>query len=237
MKARGADVPIPTDVVTATAFSADAPATVKAAEEMHEALKQAGESVALYHGRLPARERKQNQDLFMNGECRVMVATNAFGMGIDKSDTRFVIHLQVPANLEAYYQKYFNNRQEVLELAENYETEFTSRINAYEDYERRLDSLKAQIDAATKELESQREQIVADRRRLDGLRSSGRIEEYNSGVASFNGRVDAYNASVRRIQRDINTFNTLLEEQKSIAQELRSLNQSIDSRNLPELVQ
>ncbi|HEX8605131.1 MAG TPA: helicase-related protein, partial [Pseudoduganella sp.] len=60
---------------------------------------------ALYHGRLPARERKENQDLFMNGERRVMVATNAFGMGIDKSDTRFVIHLQVPANLEAYYQE------------------------------------------------------------------------------------------------------------------------------------
>lgn len=80
-------------------------ATVKAAEEMYEALEQAGESVALYHGKLPARERKENQDLFMNGERRVMVATNAFGMGIDKSDTRFVIHLQVPANLEAYYQE------------------------------------------------------------------------------------------------------------------------------------
>lgn len=143
----------------------------------------------------------------------------------------------LPPSLEAYYRKYFNNRQEVLELAENYESEFTSRINAYEDYERRLDSLKAQIDTATKELESQREQIVADRRHLDGLRSSGRIEEYNSGVAAFNARVDAYNASVRRIQRDITVFNTLLEEQKSIAQELRSLNQSIDSRNLPELVQ
>ncbi|WBS01638.1 RecQ family ATP-dependent DNA helicase [Pseudoduganella sp. SL102] len=80
-------------------------ATVKAAEEMHAALEEAGESVALYHGRLPARERKENQDLFMAGERRVMVATNAFGMGIDKSDTRFVIHLQVPANLEAYYQE------------------------------------------------------------------------------------------------------------------------------------
>jgi ATP-dependent DNA helicase RecQ len=80
-------------------------ATVKAAEEMHQLLQDAGESVALYHGKLPARERKESQDLFMEGERRVMVATNAFGMGIDKSDTRFVVHLQVPANLEAYYQE------------------------------------------------------------------------------------------------------------------------------------
>jgi ATP-dependent DNA helicase RecQ len=80
-------------------------ATVKAAEEMHQLLLDAGESVALYHGKLPARERKEHQDLFMEGERRVMVATNAFGMGIDKRDTRFVIHLQLPANLEAYYQE------------------------------------------------------------------------------------------------------------------------------------
>jgi ATP-dependent DNA helicase RecQ len=80
-------------------------ATVKAAEEMLDALTEAGESATIYHGKLPARERKANQDLFMAGERRVMVATNAFGMGIDKPDTRFVIHLQVPANLEAYYQE------------------------------------------------------------------------------------------------------------------------------------
>ncbi|MET0858888.1 MAG: ATP-dependent DNA helicase RecQ [Telluria sp.] len=80
-------------------------ATVKAAEEMLDALTEAGESATIYHGKLPARERKANQDLFMEGERRVMVATNAFGMGIDKPDTRFVIHLQVPANLEAYYQE------------------------------------------------------------------------------------------------------------------------------------
>jgi ATP-dependent DNA helicase RecQ len=80
-------------------------ATVKAAEEMHQLLEEAGESVTIYHGQLRAAERKANQDLFMNGERRVMVATNAFGMGIDKPDTRFVIHLQIPANLEAYYQE------------------------------------------------------------------------------------------------------------------------------------
>jgi len=80
-------------------------ATVKAAAELYALLEEAGESVAIYHGKLSAKERKENQDLFMNGERRVMVATNAFGMGIDKPDTRFVIHLQVPANLEAYYQE------------------------------------------------------------------------------------------------------------------------------------
>jgi ATP-dependent DNA helicase RecQ len=80
-------------------------ATVKMAEEIHHLLQEEGESVTIYHGKLGAAERKANQDLFMNDERRVMVATNAFGMGIDKPDTRFVIHLQIPANLEAYYQE------------------------------------------------------------------------------------------------------------------------------------
>jgi len=80
-------------------------ATVRAAAQMQRILLEAGESVVLYHGKLSARERKENQDLFMEGARRVMVATNAFGMGIDKRDTRFVIHLQLPANLEAYYQE------------------------------------------------------------------------------------------------------------------------------------
>ena len=80
-------------------------ATVKAVTALTERLEALGESVTCYHGKLAARERQHNQELFMGGERRVMVATNAFGMGIDKPDTRFVIHLQVPANLEAYYQE------------------------------------------------------------------------------------------------------------------------------------
>lgn len=80
-------------------------ATVKAVQELYDKLKEAGESVSLYHGKLPASQRKENQELFMSGKTRIMVATNAFGMGIDKPDTRFVIHFQIPANLEAYYQE------------------------------------------------------------------------------------------------------------------------------------
>jgi ATP-dependent DNA helicase RecQ len=80
-------------------------ATVKAVEEVFEALQQAGQNATYYHGQMGAGAREGNQDLFMNGAARIMVATNAFGMGIDKPDLRFVIHYQIPANLQAYYQE------------------------------------------------------------------------------------------------------------------------------------
>lgn len=80
-------------------------ATVKAVEEVLGALQEAGLSVTAYHGQMGTRMRTENQDMFMSGASRIMVATNAFGMGIDKQDIRFVIHYQLPANLEAYYQE------------------------------------------------------------------------------------------------------------------------------------
>jgi ATP-dependent DNA helicase RecQ len=80
-------------------------ATVKAAEAVHAALRDAGIDAAVYHGKLGAGERKVRQDAFMAGQARVMVATNAFGLGIDKADIRFVVHYQMPAGLDAYYQE------------------------------------------------------------------------------------------------------------------------------------
>ena len=80
-------------------------ATVKAATAVHGALLAAGHSAGLYHGKLPAADRRAQQEAFMDGRCRVMVATNAFGLGIDKPDIRFVIHYQLPPTLEAYYQE------------------------------------------------------------------------------------------------------------------------------------
>ncbi|NUZ04975.1 RecQ family ATP-dependent DNA helicase [Piscinibacter koreensis] len=80
-------------------------ATIKAVETVYAALADAGESVTRYHGRLSAKDRRQNQDAFMDGQARVIVATNAFGLGIDKPDTRFVLHYQMPAGLDAYYQE------------------------------------------------------------------------------------------------------------------------------------
>jgi ATP-dependent DNA helicase RecQ len=79
--------------------------TVKACTEVFERLRDAGESVTVYHGKLAAVERNANQDEFMSGARRVMVATNAFGMGIDKADIRYVIHFQMPGSVQAYYQE------------------------------------------------------------------------------------------------------------------------------------
>ncbi len=58
-----------------------------------------------YHAGLPDEERKSLQDAFMTGRARVVVATNAFGMGIDKPDVRLVVHYEMPGTLEAYYQE------------------------------------------------------------------------------------------------------------------------------------
>ena len=80
-------------------------ATVKGAEAVHAALLEAGIEAALYHGKLGASARREQQDAFMEGRARVMVATNAFGLGIDKADTRFVLHYQMPGGLDAYYQE------------------------------------------------------------------------------------------------------------------------------------
>jgi ATP-dependent DNA helicase RecQ len=80
-------------------------ATVKAVEALVELFRGSDLEVRAYHGKLPPSERRENQDLFMAGGLKAMVATNAFGMGIDKPDIRFVVHYQMPGSLEAYYQE------------------------------------------------------------------------------------------------------------------------------------
>ena len=74
-------------------------------EELTKALKDAGFKASFYHAGLPALERSMRQDEWQQDQLDVMVATNAFGMGIDKSDVRFVIHYSLCDTLEAYYQE------------------------------------------------------------------------------------------------------------------------------------
>ncbi len=74
-------------------------------KEIAHYLVQKGISASNYHAGLDATERNKRQDAWLKGQLRVMVATNAFGMGIDKPDVRVVVHMDLPDNLEAYFQE------------------------------------------------------------------------------------------------------------------------------------
>jgi ATP-dependent DNA helicase RecQ len=79
-------------------------ATIREAEALHERLSEKF-PVGLYHGKMAAADRKDAQDRFMADEYRAMIATNAFGLGIDKPDLRFVAHYHFPGSVESYYQE------------------------------------------------------------------------------------------------------------------------------------
>lgn len=74
-------------------------------EQLAERLRQDGISANFYHAGLPTLERSMRQDEWLQGKTRIIVATNAFGMGIDKADVRFVVHYAMCDSLEAYYQE------------------------------------------------------------------------------------------------------------------------------------
>ncbi|TQR17716.1 DNA helicase RecQ [Psychrobacillus soli] len=80
-------------------------ATRKTVDQLYELLNKAGVRTAKYHAGLPEAFRNKEQERFLTDEAQVMVATNAFGMGIDKSNVRYVIHYQLPKNMESYYQE------------------------------------------------------------------------------------------------------------------------------------
>ncbi len=77
----------------------------KKVEQLAETLQVNGINAAPYHAGLEASKRSETQDLFLREEVKVIVATIAFGMGIDKPDVRFVVHYDMPKSLEAYYQE------------------------------------------------------------------------------------------------------------------------------------
>jgi ATP-dependent DNA helicase RecQ len=79
--------------------------TRRAVERVRDGLANRGVRTEAYHAGLPGPERSRVQAAFMANQCRVVVATNAFGMGIDKADVRMVVHVQLPGTLEAYYQE------------------------------------------------------------------------------------------------------------------------------------
>ena len=79
-------------------------ATVRETERIYEHFKERY-PIGMYHGKMAAADRKEMQDRFMADEFRAVIATNAFGLGIDKPDLRFVMHFHFPGSVESYYQE------------------------------------------------------------------------------------------------------------------------------------
>lgn len=79
--------------------------TRKMTETLQAALEQEFDSVGRYHAGLSAKDRNDTQQAFADGRLRILVATNAFGMGIDQPDVRLVVHFQMPANIDSLYQE------------------------------------------------------------------------------------------------------------------------------------
>lgn len=79
--------------------------TRKTVDSLFERLSKLKFSVCKYHGGMGENDRHISQDNFVYDRCEIMIATNAFGMGIDKSNVRYVIHYNAPCDLESYYQE------------------------------------------------------------------------------------------------------------------------------------
>lgn len=80
-------------------------ATRKEVDKIYDTLSNKGIKISKYHAGLSDEERRKNQEEFVYDKVNVMVATNAFGMGIDKSNVRYVVHYNIPKNIESYYQE------------------------------------------------------------------------------------------------------------------------------------
>ncbi len=133
----------------------------------------------------------------------------------------------LPAPLEAYYKKYFTDRKVVTDYEDSYQAEFTSREDKIQADDAQLAQLRSQIDSEEQSLKQQLSQINGDRSRLSGVHDS---QQFNSEADSFNAEVASYNAAVDRLRNDISSYNQLVDSRNSIAKELTSLDQSIDTR-------
>lgn len=135
----------------------------------------------------------------------------------------------LPAELETYYKRYFDNRLNVVEYSEGYERVFTEIKNQLDLYQTEMNKLKPQIETNQAKLKTMNQEIQSDRSRLDGMLASGNTAGYNAAVPGFNAKVRSYNNLVASTKALIDRFNHLVQEYNKLAAKQHDLIESLDS--------
>lgn len=140
---------------------------------------------------------------------------------------------KLPAELEAYYQRYFTDRSKVVAFAAQYQNEFTSRQAAIAAFDAQIKDLRVQIDSAETDLQAKQTEINNQQAVLVEQRNSGNIAAYNAGVPAYNALVDSFNAEVGRIQSLITQHNQLVAERNAVALEEHRLLKDLSTKVRP----
>lgn len=199
----------------------------------------------MLHGayeRLSTKERNKVdamlEDFYANGlhDKRVLDTITAY----KKSEPNDIVNemhsvfgtevANLPAPLEAYYKRYFINRQQVVAYATKYEQAFTSREAQITQYDAQLKTLKADIEQKQNDLRSQANELNATRAQVERSNDNSQIQAYNQ-------KVNNYNELLQTVNAEINQFNAVLDKRNAIALEEQQLYQSINSNLSPQAAQ
>jgi uncharacterized protein YukE len=150
---------------------------------------------------------------------------------MDEMDSTFGTEIaSLPAPLEAYYRQFFTNRMAIVDYEQQYDAEFTSRLNTINNDDQQLATLQQNINNEESDLSSQLSNINIQRSQMNALANSGQTETYNSEVPAFNSDVESYNSGVDTLMSNIAAYNNLVDARNLIAGEVTTLDQAIDTR-------